>query len=264
MHAVRDWARVTRCVPAWSVGVVTAMSLTAAPGIVSDARAQNPGAVVEDRIPDGEQRGLPELEAIESLIHVASLESRTVLAQNAARLTERWSEVAARVPTGADSSLIIRVWTEETKRSVDCFNGALERASLTPETRGEEVRRCLEPARNAEALLPAVRAVARGERSAVLVITSVGCECVMNACRRMNGLWDGVAVAEPAIALSRIDEMLVPRLAEGWDLYQIPTWVFLETTGEVGFMLEGTETDDSTVLSEVRTWLGEERHSLQE
>ncbi len=256
MQALKDSIRAKQSLPLWMGGFVVAISLTLAPGIFVGARAQNPGAVVKDRIPGGEHRGAPELEAIESLLRVASPESGKAVAENAARLTQRWSQLAARLPADVDSSLIVRIWRRETERAIGCFHQALEGSGLTPEARAEVLRLCLEPAHNAEALLPAVDAAARGERSGALVITSVGCECVLNACGRMGALYDSLSAEDPGIPFARFDDMDLPEIAEGWDLYQIPTWVFLEAKGEIGFMLEGTEVDDSTVLSEIRAWTG--------
>lgn len=180
-------------------------------------------------------------------------ESREQVERAMRELAGGWSNVDARVPADADSALIVHFWRAEVGRATDCLSETLAIVADGKDNAAERIQSCLEPAGNAEALLPAVEAIARGENSAVLVITSVGCECVLAACARMSALHDSLLTSEPDIPLATFDEMALPRLAEGWNLYEAPTWVFLGPAGNVRFMLEGN-TERNVVLSEIEDW----------
>ena len=216
----------------------------------SDAIARDPCADIEDKTLGGGIGRNPEIASIESLSIVDSPESQGALAESLRRLTDRWTGAADLLPAGTDSSLVVRAWRGEVLSATDCLTRMSQR-DIDPGA----VRVCLRPARNAEALLPVIESMGRGETSAVLVITSVGCECVMNACHRMSALFDDVLEATPELPLARIDEMLLPELAEGWELYQIPSWVFLGASGDIEFMLEGKDVENSEVLSELPIWM---------
>jgi hypothetical protein len=197
----------------------------------------------------------PEMSAIDSLAALVSGQSRKVLAENVARMIRRWSELETRLPSAADVPLLVREWRNEVKRATDCFTETLDAAAMGERDAGQRVGACLQPARNAESLSPALRAIAQEENSAVLAVTSVACECDLAACEDMNVLVDSLLASDPTLPIARFDDINWPELAEAWDLCEAPTWVFLGPEGNPHFLLEG-QTERLTVLADIRTWLG--------
>lgn len=79
----------------------------------------------------------------------------------------------------------------------------------------------------------------------------------------MSPLFRNLVHSNPDLPLARVDEMSLPQLAEGWNLYEAPTWVFLGPEGTVEFTLE-RDMDDASLLSEIRGWLAPLRRGPSE
>jgi len=181
-------------------------------------------------------------------------------------LARGWSEADSRLPARADSAVVVRFWrvrVRQAREHLEPTGGpsgsgrvlTAESTPLPPKTS--------DAAEDAQALLPVLGAIGRGENSAVLVITTVGCECVLAACARMSALWDSLTLGPPGLPVARIDEMAVPDLADAWELYEFPTWVFLDSTGRPVSLLEGN-VEKTIVLAELRNWIGPGVHSPKE
>lgn len=141
---------------------------------------------------------------------------------------------------------------------------------------------------DAAAILPAVRAVCEGERAALLLTTSVGCECTMQRVALMEEVWTALAAGgsdtgEPAVAvkpvvtrgtggsygapgrdlrpfLGRSDLASSPDLPDALGLDRVPGWLLLELGGEIASRVDGGE-GVAEVTTMIRRWLsGEDFH----
>jgi hypothetical protein len=141
------------------------------------------------------------------------------------------------------------------------------------------------------AILPAVRAAAGGERAALLLTTSVGCECTMRRAALMEEVWTALlargsgaagsdGAREPDGAMERVVPMGIgviggapdrdlrpflgrsdlsssPDLPDALGLDRVPGWLLLEPGGEIAFRLDGGE-GVAEITTMIRRWLGGE------
>ena len=141
---------------------------------------------------------------------------------------------------------------------------------------------------DAAAILPAVRAVCSGKRAALLLTTSVGCECTMQRAAMMEDVWTALAagrsdVPESAVAVrsvvamgtgggrdplspdlrpffGRSDLASSPDLPDALGLDRVPGWLLLEPGGEIAFRVDGGE-GVTEITAVIRRWLcGEDLH----
>jgi hypothetical protein len=71
----------------------------------------------------------------------------------------------------------------------------------------------------------------------------------------MTLLFNGLTSLQENLPVARIDDMVFPELAQAWDLYDVPAWVFLDSKGNAVSKFEG-EMDETAVISEVKHWIG--------
>lgn len=138
---------------------------------------------------------------------------------------------------------------------------------------------------DAAAILPAIRAVSEGRRAALLLTTSVGCECTMQRVALMEDVWTALAAGgsgspEPAVVvrsavgmgteesrplpgrdlrpfLGRSDLAASPDLPDAFELDRVPGWLLLEPGGGVVFRVDGGE-GVAPITTMIRRWLGGE------
>ena len=138
---------------------------------------------------------------------------------------------------------------------------------------------------DAAAILPAIRAVGEGKRAALLLTTSVGCECTMQRAALMEEVWTaltagGSGASEPAVAgqsvaamgaggsrgvpgpdlrafLGRSDLASSPDLPDALGLDRVPGWLLLDPGGEIAFRVDGGE-GVAEITTMIRRWLGGE------
>lgn len=138
---------------------------------------------------------------------------------------------------------------------------------------------------DAAAILPAIRAVGEGKRAALLLTTSVGCECTMQRAALMEEVWTALAAGgsgtpEPAVAaqsvtavgtggsrgvpgpdlrafLGRSDLASSPDLPDALGLDRVPGWLLLDPGGEIAFRVDGGE-GVAEITTMIRRWLGGE------
>lgn len=141
---------------------------------------------------------------------------------------------------------------------------------------------------DAAAVLPAIRAAGGGKRAALLLTTSVGCECTMQRAAMMEEVWraltaegsgavDPAATARPAAELrtsgadgtpdsdlrpflGRSDLVASPDLPDAFALDRVPGWLLLDPGGEIAFRVDGGE-GVAEITTMIRRWLaGEDFH----
>jgi hypothetical protein len=138
---------------------------------------------------------------------------------------------------------------------------------------------------DAAAILPAVRAVCEGKRAALLLTTSVGCECTMQRVALMEEVWTALAAGgsgtpDLAVAVRRVvamgtdgigdarardlrpllgrsDLASSPDLPDALGLDRVPGWLLLEPGGEIAFRVDGGE-GVAEITTMIRRWLGGE------
>ncbi len=140
---------------------------------------------------------------------------------------------------------------------------------------------------DAAAILPAIRAAGGGKRAALLLTTSVGCECTMQRVALMEEVWTtltagGAGTPNPAPAmrpivaigtdrfvvggapnrdlrslLGRSDLASSPDLPDALGLDRVPGWLLLEPGGEITFRVDGGE-GVAEITTMIRRWLGGE------
>jgi hypothetical protein len=142
---------------------------------------------------------------------------------------------------------------------------------------------------DAAAILPVVQAVCEGSRAALLLTTSVGCECTMQRAALMEEVWAALTTkksgtAEPAVGerphaaarprgshggpgpdlrpfLGRSDLASSPDLPDALGLDRVPGWLLLEPGGGIVFRIDGGE-GVAEITTMIRRWLGGEDFHL--
>jgi hypothetical protein len=104
-------------------------------------------------------------------------------------------------------------------------------------------------------LVPLVSAARDSSSSALLVISSIGCECELERCDNMLSLYESVSGETPIGPMAAVDLMEVPALEEVLGPMAIPYWVLFDQRGNPGTIVAG-DSDVDDVRSAVLEWLG--------
>ena len=104
-------------------------------------------------------------------------------------------------------------------------------------------------------LVPLVEAVRDSVRSALLVISSVGCECELRRCEEMMRLHESLRQDSSSGPVTMVDVMQVPSLSDIVGPVDIPYWVLFDENGERVFVVGGNS-DPEDVKSNILSWLG--------
>jgi len=148
-------------------------------------------------------------------------------------------------------SVVEKVWRERLKSAATGLAGmagdsALDRGTLSKH---------LSTLRELETLLPVVKSIESGQKSVVLVVSTVACSCAIAHCEVMSELFDRFHSTHKRAAMVRIDQMSFPEISNAWDIQDVPMWAFLDPTGDLAASFEG-EVDEESIASELESWLG--------
>jgi hypothetical protein len=141
---------------------------------------------------------------------------------------------------------------------------------------------------DAAAILPAIRAASSGKRAALLLTTSVGCECTMQRAAQMEEVWTALAGPQAGSAslvvamagrdgigapirdvggdapgvdlrslLGRSDLAASPDLPDAFGIDRVPGWLLLEPGGGIADRVDGGE-GVPEIAAVIRRWLGGE------
>jgi hypothetical protein len=223
-------------------------------GTLSAAIAQEPCTTRMDDSTPGESTSI-EISLLEEIGIPESPDSEKSFRKNVDRLLQRWSRFDEQLPSDSDTTEIVRVWRDVVVDAGVCLEELLEIGPSGRGDKGGSLDRCLEMSRNVETLLPVLDTIAKAGRSAVLVFTSVGCQCTLEACARMNTLFDDLRASNPAMPLARVDEMVLPEISEEWDLLDYPSWIFLGPLGDVQLVIEAKSETNAVMQEELESWL---------
>jgi hypothetical protein len=191
------------------------------------------------------------LEVIDLVDSLGSRGSEEALWAGATTLARRWSRVDSSLGRVSDkSSPVERLWRSRVERAAREFGEAAADSLL----RRDAMVRALEAVRDVKDLLPVIGAIEKGDESVVLLVSSVACSCALARCERMTLVFDELLRSKEGAPLARIDDMNVPELAQAWEIYDVPAWVFLDSQGNLGFKFEG-ETSEESIVTEVKDWL---------
>jgi hypothetical protein len=92
-------------------------------------------------------------------------------------------------------------------------------------------------------------------RSALLVVSSVGCACEMERCSKMIELFASMQADTLGGPAATVDLMQVPPLENLLGYVTIPYWIFFDEIGEVSTVIEGAS-DAEDVRAGIVSWLG--------
>jgi hypothetical protein len=104
-------------------------------------------------------------------------------------------------------------------------------------------------------LVPLVSAARDSSRSALLVISSVGCACELKRCENMLSLYESISGDTSSDRMAAVDLMEVPALEDVLGSTDIPYWVLFDQRGHPGTIVAG-DSDVDDVRSAVLGWLG--------
>jgi len=104
-------------------------------------------------------------------------------------------------------------------------------------------------------LVPLVRAARDSTRSALLVVSSVGCECELRRCEDMLRIYESLRQDSSSGRVTMVDFMQVPSLGDIVGFVDIPYWVLFDESGEMALVVGGNS-DPEDVRSNILSWLG--------
>lgn len=104
-------------------------------------------------------------------------------------------------------------------------------------------------------LVPLVWAARDSARSALLVVSSVGCECELRRCEDMLRLYESLRQDSSSGRVTMVDFMQVPSLGDIVGPIDIPYWVLFDESGEMTLVVGGNS-DPEDVRSNILSWLG--------
>jgi hypothetical protein len=104
-------------------------------------------------------------------------------------------------------------------------------------------------------LVPLVSAARESSRSALLVVSSVGCACELKRCENMLSLYESISGDGPSGPMAAVDLMEVPALENVLGPMDIPYWALFDQRGCPGTIIAG-DSDAGDVRAAVLGWVG--------
>ncbi len=104
-------------------------------------------------------------------------------------------------------------------------------------------------------LAPLFQAAKDSIRSALLVVSSVGCECELRRCEDMTRLYESLRGDSSNCTVTMVDVMQVPSLSDVVGPVDMPYWALFDEGGKLT-LLVGGNLDPDDVKSNIRSWLG--------
>jgi hypothetical protein len=105
---------------------------------------------------------------------------------------------------------------------------------------------------------PIMRSLHESKRSALLVVSSVACKCVLARCEKMLAVYDSTAALHPLFPMSVVDEIKMPSVTKSLGVTSIPSWVLFNARGAPASIITGFE-DPEDVRSALQSWLSDNR-----
>jgi len=105
---------------------------------------------------------------------------------------------------------------------------------------------------------PILRSLHDSKRSALLVVSSVICECGRKRCDKMLAVYNSTAALHPLFPMSVVDEIKMPSVTKSLGVTTIPSWVLFDAEGAPASIITGFEEPDD-VKSALESWLGDKR-----
>jgi hypothetical protein len=109
--------------------------------------------------------------------------------------------------------------------------------------------------KNLALLEPLLSRARSSRRSALLVVSSVACECELRRCEKMLSLYSSLAKAQPSPAIAVIDLMEMPFLQRTLGSDTIPAWFLFNSKGYPASIVGG-DSDPQEIRPSLFSWLG--------
>jgi hypothetical protein len=119
----------------------------------------------------------------------------------------------------------------------------------------EGLERSLDGLSGITGLAPLIQAMADSSPSAMLVVSSVACRCVLARCTKMLELYAAITKDTPGAPLAYADIMQSGRIDGTLGIGQVPAWVYFDASGCVSKIAEGAG-DIAEIRESLSDWIG--------
>jgi hypothetical protein len=232
--------------------------------------AENPSSVaVEDLPTSGRSRPVPDTLTAGDLEWVSEIDANTQAAGDgdsapatkpSQELKKLWHERFGNRVSAPDSlpdprSSVDQLFARQIRHVYSVLDGVGAPADTLDETGHRIFSEARDAVHHLANLVPLVRAAIDSARSALLVVSSVGCECELRRCEDMMHLYESLRQDSLNGPVTMVDVIQVPSLSDIVGPVDIPYWVLFDESGEMALVVGGNS-EPEDVRSNILSWLG--------